>query len=93
MYINLMLIPTKTNVKTITDMRENALGLLKSVEKGSPTYIFHRSKPKAVLLGIDDFVKIQELIENYLDEEETHTLSQEPRGPGIALKKVLKKYV
>lgn len=88
-----MLIPTKDNVKTITDMRENALGLLESVEKGSPTYIFHRSKPKAVLLGVDDFIKIQELIENYLDEEDVHKLSREPRGQGIVLDKILKKYV
>lgn len=88
-----MLIPTKDNVKTITDMREDALGLLKSVQRGSPTYIFHRCKPKAVLLGVEDFVKIQELIEDYLDEEEANKLSREPRGQGITLASVLKKYV
>ena len=58
-----MLIPTTKNVKTITDMREDALGLLEMVQKG-PIYIFHRSKPQAVLLSIDDFVSLRNTIDD-----------------------------
>ncbi|MBU2591937.1 type II toxin-antitoxin system Phd/YefM family antitoxin [Patescibacteria group bacterium] len=62
------MIPTTDNVKTITDMRENALLLLRQVEKSKgPLYIFHRSQPKAVLLAIDQYKKLSDLLEDYLD--------------------------
>jgi len=63
-----MLIPTSKNVKTITDMREDALGLLEQVKKNGVTYIFHRSEPKAVMMDIDEFSRIQELLEKYFDK-------------------------
>jgi hypothetical protein len=87
-----MLIPTTKNVKTITDMREDALGLLELVQKNGLAYIFHRSQPKAVLMNIDDFVALQsaaEDLEDYLDVQE---LKKEPRGKGIPLEEVVKKY-
>jgi len=87
-----MLIPTANNTKTITDMREDALKLLGEVEKQGVTYIFHRSKPRAVLLSIADFVRIQELIEDHLEEEEVMRLVKEPRGKGIPLNEIAKKY-
>ena len=88
-----MLIPSTKNVKTITDMRENALELLEVVEKQGLTYIFHRSKPKAVMLSIDDFARLQELIESYLDEQEAEKLAKEPRGKGIPFEEIIRKYV
>ena len=71
-----MLIPTSKNVRTITDMRENTLDLLKTIDKEGLAYIFHHSKPKAVMLSMDEFSAIQELIENYLDEKEAIKLSR-----------------
>lgn len=63
-----MMIPTVANVKTITDMRERTLKLLEEVKKGrGPFYIFHRSKPKAVLINIDEYQKIHDLLEDYFD--------------------------
>ena len=88
-----MLIPTSKNVKTITDMREDALGLLDLVKKQRVTYIFHRSKPKAVMLDVDEFVRIQELLEDYYDELEARQLEKEPRGKGIPIKDVIEKYI
>lgn len=79
-----MLIPTNQNVRTISDMRENALQLLKDTEKEGPTYIFHRSKPKAVILAMKEFIKIQELFEDYHDEMLAIRLERK-------LKKTLKK--
>lgn len=87
-----MLIPTIANTKTITDMREDALKLLGEVEKQGVTYIFHHSKPKAVLLSINDFVRIQELLEDHLEEEEAKRLVNERRGKGIELNVIAKKY-
>jgi len=88
-----MLIPTPANTKTITDMREDALGLLNNIDKQGVTYIFHRSKPKAVLLSIDDFIRLSELLEDYFDEEEAKRLAKEPRGKGFSLEETAKKYV
>ena len=85
-----MLIPTSKNVKTITDMREDALGLLNLVKKNGVTYIFHCSEPKAVMLDIDEFVRIQELLEDYFDEMEAQKLAKEPVGKLIPEEDIIK---
>lgn len=87
-----MLIPTAQNVKTITDMREHALELLDLVKKEGIAYIFHHSKPKAVMLTIEEFVRVQELLEDYLDELEVKKLEKEPRGKGIPIEEIMKEY-
>ncbi len=88
-----MLIPTSKNVKTITDMRENALKLLEQIEKEGLAYIFHRSKPRAVMLPIEEFLSIQEILEDYYDYKDAVKLSKEKKGKKIPLKEVIKKYV
>ena len=88
-----MLIPTSQNVKTVTDMIEKALELLNLVEKKGFVYIFHRSQPKAVMLDIAEFVRLQELLEDYLDEQEVKKLAKEPIGKKIPLKTIIHKYV
>ena len=88
-----MLIPTDQNVKTITDMREDALVLLSLVQKKGLAYIFHHSKPKAVLLSINDFLTLQNLIEDLEDIRAAEELEKEPRGKLIPLKTIASKYV
>ena len=88
-----MLIPTTKNVKTITDMREDALGLLELVQKNGLAYIFHRSQPRAVLMNIEDFVALQNLIEDLEDIKAVEELEKEPIGKLIPLKTVASKYV
>lgn len=88
-----MLIPTSKTVKTITDMREDALGLLKQVEKQGAAYIFYRSKPKAVILNMEDFAAIYELLEDYQDQQEARKLVKEKRGKGVPLEQIAKKYL
>lgn len=73
-------------------MRENALKLLGYVKEEGVAYIFHRSKPKAVIMDIDEFVKIQELLEDYFDEQEAIKLEKEPRGKGIPIEEIIKNY-
>lgn len=66
-----MLIPTPSNTKTISDMRLDPIGLLKTVENNDgPQYLFYRTVPKAVLLNISQFEKLVELAEDYLDSLE-----------------------
>lgn len=89
-----MLIPTKDNIKTITDMREDALGLLKAAEKmKQPIFLFHRSRPKAVILSMEEFLRIQEMLEDYLENQEARALTKEPKGKLIPFEKIAKKYV
>lgn len=84
-----MLIPTTKNVKTITDMREDALGLLNLVQKNGLAYIFHRSQPMAVLMNMEDFISLQNSIEDLEDLRDAQELKNEPRGKGIPLAKIL----
>ncbi len=63
-----MIVPNKLNVKTVTDMRQDPVGLLKSVHQSDgPQYIFYRSSPQAVLLGLENYQKLLDLSEDYLD--------------------------
>jgi len=87
-----MLIPTSVNTKTVTDLRENTLNLLNEVKRRGHLYIFHRSHPKAVVMSLDEFVKIQAMLEDYMDEKDAEKLSEEPRGKGISFKDIAKKY-
>lgn len=62
------MIPTARNVKTITDMRERTLELLREVKRvRGPLYIFHRSQPKAVLIDIEEYEKLRDWLEDYFD--------------------------
>jgi len=62
------MILTANNVKTITDMRERALALLRQVEKSKgPLYIFHHSRPRAVFLAVEKYKKLCDLLEDYFD--------------------------
>lgn len=63
-----MLIPTPDNTKTVSDMRKNPVGLLKSLDQSDgPNYIFYRSTPMAVLLKISNYQKLISMAEDYLD--------------------------
>ena len=88
-----MLIPTSQNVKTITDMREDALKLLEEVDKKGLAYIFHRSRPRAVIMNIDNFVSLQEAIDFLEDLRDAKKLSAEKRGKGTSLENIAARYV
>lgn len=87
---NLMFIPAKDNIRTITDMREDALKLLTEVKKRGFLYLFHHSDPKAVVLSLEEFQRLHDLVEDHIDEKEAEILSFEKRGRGTPLKKILK---
>lgn len=65
-----MLIPTDKNISSISDIRENTLGVLEQVEKQSqPMIVMHRNSPRAVLLSVQRYNQLMGLLEDYLDEE------------------------
>ena len=88
------MIPTSQNTKTITDMREKALELLDQVETTSePIFLFHRSKPKAVLMSIEDFSKLTELVEDLQDAVFARKISPNVgRGKYLTLDQLRKRH-
>lgn len=55
-------------IRTISDLRENPLEVLKAAEKlGEPIYLFYRSRPKGVVLDLEKFTQLMELMEDYAD--------------------------
>lgn len=61
------MILSPNNTKTISDMRENARKLLKQAKEEGPLYILYRSKPEAILISIEEYKKLADLAEDYLD--------------------------
>lgn len=62
------MIPSSKNIRTISDMRENAKKLLQEVQASyGPLFILYRSKPKAVLLRLSEYQKLVDFAEDYLD--------------------------
>lgn len=87
-----MLLPTSQNTKTITDLREDAIGVLSDVDKFGLVWLFQHSDPRAVVLSMQEFTKLCELAEDRADERDAAELFLEDRGEGIPLKNVAKKY-
>ena len=87
-----MLIPTKENTKTITDLRERALDLLKQVQKSGPTYIFHHSQPKAVMISIEEYANLLDTLEDYLDSLKAQDLEANPESGGKTIAELAKKH-
>ena len=66
-----MIMPTEENTKTVTDLREDVVKILASLQKQKgPQFIFYKSKPKAVLLAIKEYQGLLELLEDYEDSLE-----------------------
>lgn len=87
-----MIIPTAKNTKTITDLREKALELLEQTKKLGPTFIFHHSKPKAVMLSIEEYSNMIAMLEDYFDSLKAKELEENPQRGGISLDQLIKKY-
>ena len=80
------------NTKTITDLRENTVGILEQTKKTGPTFIFHRSRPKAVMLSIEEYANLIEMLEDYMDSLKAQELEENPKKGGIKLEELIRKY-
>ncbi|MDO8573560.1 MAG: type II toxin-antitoxin system prevent-host-death family antitoxin [Candidatus Daviesbacteria bacterium] len=87
-----MIMPTAQNTKTITDLREKALELLEQTKKAGPTFIFHHSKPRAVMLSIEEYSNMMEMLEDYFDSLKAKDLEENLQKGGITLDTLIKKY-
>ena len=82
---------SKDNIKTVTDLREQTIKVLNSLsKKEGPTIILHRANPKAVLLSVQAYQKLVDLLEDYFDEELALELEKKPKKRGVPLEKVMK---
>lgn len=88
-----MLIPSKDNISTVTDMRVDAIKFLKDVQKKGMKYIFQRSEPQAVVLSMKEFKIILEKLEDWEDQQLVYKLEKEDRGKGFtSLEDLAKEY-
>lgn len=87
-----MIIPTAQNTKTVTDLREKAVEMLNQAKKVGPTFILHRSRPKAVMLSIEEYANMMEMLEDYFDTLKAKELEDERAKGGISLDQLIKKY-
>ncbi len=64
----LQTIPKPSQYKTVTDMREDPVGLLKQSNKSNnPLIMTYQNSPKSVLLSIKKYNEIMDLVEDYYD--------------------------
>lgn len=87
-----MLVPTPQNTKTVTDMREDAIGVLEAVKKLGLVYVFQHSSPKAVVLSVEEFKRIMDMIEDYQDASEAEAILKDKKTKFIPLDQAWKKY-
>lgn len=87
-----MLIPTKANISTVTDMRVDTLGLLKRVKRDRFKYVFNRSTPEAVLLSMMEYERMLERLEDAEDRLMALNAVKDNKGKGVSLKQAMKEY-
>lgn len=88
-----MILPTSQNVKTVTDLREDTLGVLRDVQKFGLVYLFQHSDPKAVVISMNEFAKLQEAYEDYIDNQEAAELEAEDTSDAVEFKTIAHKYL
>jgi prevent-host-death family protein len=86
------MIPNKNNISTVTDMRRDAIGLLKDVQKKGMKYIFQNSNPKGVILSMEEYGMWMERLEDLQDQIRVYQLENEPRTGWTSLEDVAKEY-
>lgn len=76
-----MIIPTSQNTKTISDLRERPIEILKRLGSDyGPLYIFYRSKPNAVMLNISEYQKLLDIAEDYFDSLKAEEYEKENKA-------------
>lgn len=69
---------TNKNIVSISQMRKETESVLDKVEKlDMPLYLFSHSKIKAVLLNPDKYAEMQKIVEDYFDQQELLSISND----------------
>lgn len=64
-FLTMNYIPSPGKIRTITDMRERAVELIREAREKGPLYIFRHNKPQAVILDMEEYQKYLDLIDEY----------------------------
>lgn len=69
---------TNKNIVSISQMRKETESVLDKVDKlDMPLYLFSRSKIKAVLVNPEKYAEMQEIIDDYFDQKELLSVTDE----------------
>lgn len=80
-------------IRTISDLRENPLGLIKAAEElGEPIYLFNRATPKGVFLDLAQYQQMRTLLEDYHDALMIKEVLEDPTSEWIPLKTFWKQH-
>ena len=80
---------TKDNIVSISQMRKETERILKKIDHTDrPLYLFSRSQIKAVLVNPEEFAKMQQMVEDYLDQQELLGVSADELKGGENWEKV-----
>lgn len=86
------MIPNKKNIRTITDMRKDALKLLADVKKDGMKYIFANNEPQAIVMSMDEYEFWIERLEDMEDMMLVKKLEREKREGFTKLEDLAKEY-
>lgn len=88
-----MLIPTVNNTRNITDFRNDPDSILDTIKgRSEPLYLLRGSTPKAVILDIEEYIRLREYLEDYEDSLVAMELERNPEEDGITFDKLIEKY-
>lgn len=67
------------NIKTITELREDPIEIFEKSSK-EPAYIFSRSKPVGVVMGVEKFNQLMGMVEDHIDSLELEIAAEATKG-------------
>jgi PHD/YefM family antitoxin component YafN of YafNO toxin-antitoxin module len=72
---------TANQIRTVSDFRANPKKLLDELKRSrGPFYLFYRSKLKGVLVDVDTYSKLEEIVEEYLDAKEAQEFESQDKS-------------
>ena len=82
-------------IKSLTDLRSNPLNVIKLAQQEGAVYILNRTRPTSVLLSLEKYDEMVDLIDDYLDgiwmaEQEKKPFDPKDWIPWEEVKKSLK---
>lgn len=80
---------TKESTLSVSQLRQKVASVLKELSHAKgPFYIFSRSEPKAVLVGIEEFNLLQEIYEDYLDAKDILSVTKKEIATAVPWKEI-----
>lgn len=73
----------KEQIVTITELRQDPHAAIKKSKKEFPIYLFSRSKPLGVIMDIDEFERLMERWEDFIDAMELKETVETTKEEGM----------